>query len=129
MLEKNNQGYIVSSVGKFSGEMPYTVFYSKKSYIKNNTSTIKKFTKAISKGLDYVNNHEPIDTAKIISKQFPDSSINELETMIKHYKDADTWLSNSNVNEKAFKNLEDLLIKNKLINSYVPFNKLVINYE
>ena len=129
MLEKNNQGYIVSSVGKFSGEMPYTVFYSKKSYIKNNQDTIKKFTKAISKGLNYVNNNEPKDIAKIISKQFPDNSITELEVMIKHYKEADTWLKNSTVCEKALKNLEDLLIKNKLIDGYVPFNKLVINYE
>lgn len=129
MLEKNKQGYILSSIGKFSGEMPYTVFYAKKSYIKNNEEICKKFTSAINKGLKFVKNNEPIEIAKIISKQFPDNSINELELMIKHYKEADTWLDNSIVSEKTFKNLEELLIKNDLIKDYVPFKKLVINYE
>ena len=109
--------------------MPYTVFYAKKSYIKENEDLCIKFSKAISKSLDYVNNHKSDDIAKIISKQFPDNSINDLAIMIKHYKDADTWLDNSNVNKKIFENLEDLLIKNKLIKDYVPYKKLVINYE
>ncbi|MBR5662271.1 MAG: ABC transporter substrate-binding protein [Bacilli bacterium] len=129
MLEKNNQGYILSSIGKYSGEMPYTVFYAKKSYINNNSDLCKKFTSAINKGLEYVKNHEPIEIAEIISKQFPDNSIKELEQMIKHYKDADTWLSNSIVTESSLKNLEDLLIKNNLIKDYVPYKKLVKNYE
>ena len=129
ILEKNKQGYILSSIGKFSGEMPYTVFYAKKSYIKNNEDICKKFASAINKGLNYVNTHEPIDTAKVISKQFPDNSINELELMIKHYKDADTWLDNSLVSATSFKNLEDLLIKNDLIKEYVSHKKLIINYE
>ena len=44
-----------------------------------------------------------------------------------NYKQADSWLNNTVVSKKLFENLEDLLIKNKLIESYVPFNKLVIN--
>ena len=47
--------------------------------------------------------------------------------MIQNYKQADSWLNNTVVSKKLFENLEDLLIKNKLIESYVPFNKLVIN--
>ena len=129
LLEKNNQGYILTSIGKYSGEMPYTVFYSKKSYIKNNSETCKKFARAITKGLEYVKNHKAIDTAKIISKQFPDNSIYELELMVKHYKDADTWLDNNIVNEKSFDNLQDLLIKNNLIDKRVRFKDLVVNYE
>ena len=47
--------------------------------------------------------------------------------MIKNYKDSDSWLDNTYTSEESFKNLEDLLIKNKLIEKYVPYNKLVIN--
>ena len=129
LLEKNNQGNILLSIGKYSGEMPYTVFYAKKSYIKDNSKICEKFSKAISKGLDYVNNNDAIDTAKIISKQFPDNSIIELETMIKHYKDSDSWLSDTKVSNESLENLENLLIKNKLIKNKIPYNKLVINYE
>ena len=129
LLEKNNQGNILLSIGKYSGEMPYTVFYAKKSYIKDNSKICEKFSKAISKGLDYVNNNDAIDTAKIISKQFPDNSIKELEMMIKHYKDSDSWLSDTKVSNESLENLENLLIKNKLIKNKIPYNKLVINYE
>ena len=109
--------------------MPYTVFYAKKSYINKNDDTCNKFTKAINKGLNYVKNNEPIKIAEVISKQFPDNSISELELMIKHYKDADTWLENSIVTENSFKNLEKLLIKNNLIKDYISYKKLVKNYE
>ena len=37
-----------------SGEVPYTAFNAKKSYIKNNKETIKNFNKAINEGLKYV---------------------------------------------------------------------------
>lgn len=128
-LVKNKNGYILTSVGKYSGEMPYTVFYSKKSYIKNNAETINNFRKAINDGLIYTKNHSSKEIANLIAKQFPDTSINDLELMIQNYKDADSWLEDTTTSEKSFKNLEDLLIKNKLIDSYVPYNKLVINNE
>ena len=129
LLKQNKQGYILASIGMYSGEMPYTTFYAKKSYIKNNSETITKFSKAITKALKYVNNNSALDTAKIIHKQFPDNSISDLEIMIQNYLDADSWLESSYIDEEIFINLEDLLIENKLIKSYVPFNKLVINNE
>lgn len=127
LLEKNKEGYILASVGKLSGEMPYTTFYARKNFIKNNKETIKKFNNAINKGLSFVEENEPKVIAEAIHKQFPDNTINELTSMIKNYKQADSWLNNTVVSKKLFENLEDLLIKNKLIESYVPFNKLVIN--
>lgn len=128
-LVKNKQGYILTSIGKYSGEMPYTVFYAKKSYIKDNEKVIKGFNSAINSGLKYTKEHSAKDIANLISKQFPDTSINDLTLMIQNYKDADSWLDNTYTSEDSFKNLEDLLIKNKLIDNYVPYNKLVINYK
>ena len=34
--EKQNKGYIVASVGEASGEIPYTAYFAKKSYIEKN---------------------------------------------------------------------------------------------
>lgn len=127
LLNKNNHGYVLDSVGKYSGEMPYTVFYSRKSYISNNKELLIRFNKAIDKGLKYVDNHSPKEIANIISKQFPDNSINDLELMIKNYKDADSWLKDTTISKKSFENLENLLLDNNLINDFVPYNKLVVN--
>ena len=108
--------------------MPYTVFYAKKSYIKNNTDLIKRFVNAINEGLMFVKNNNETTIAKIILNQFPDTSLNDLEKLIKRYKDADSWLDNSIVTEKLLQNLEDIMIDNNLLDGYVPYDKLVVNY-
>ena len=45
-IELSNKGYIVASVGKEAGEIPYTAYFAKKSYINKNTDIIKGFTNA-----------------------------------------------------------------------------------
>ena len=129
LLEKNKDGYVLASIGKYSGEMPYTVFYAKNSYIKNNKDVIKNFVKSISMGLEYTNTHSAKEIAKIISKQFPDSSIEDLELMIQNYKNADSWLKNTYITESSFNNLEKLLIDNNLIEKKVSYKKLINNFE
>lgn len=124
-LEKEGLGYVVGSVGKFSGEMPYTVFYARKSYFNDNTDKIKKFNAAINKGLDYVKNHSDIEIAKSILPQFPDNSLNDVELIVKRYREADSWLDNTTITEKSYKNLENIMINNNLLDDFVSFNDLV----
>lgn len=124
-LEKEGLGYVVGSVGKFSGEMPYTAFYARKSYFNENTDKIKKFNAAINKGLDYVKNHSDIEIAKSILPQFPDNSLNDVELIVKRYREADSWLDNTTITEKSYKNLENIMINNNLLDDFVSFNDLV----
>lgn len=128
LLEKEGYGKVVASVGKMSGEVPYTAFYAKKSYIKNNNDIIKSFTNAINKGIKYTldNNEEII--AKDIKNQFPDTSISDLKAMIKRYKEYDCFLSNPFISEGLFTNLEDFLIDFDLLDNYVPYKDLVNNF-
>lgn len=126
-LEKEGLGYVIGSVGKFSGEMPYTAFYARKSYFNNNTDKIKKFNAAINKGLDYVKNHSDIEIAKSILAQFPDNSLNDVELIVKRYREADSWLDNTTITEKSYKNLENIMIDNNLLDDFVSFNDLVKN--
>ena len=70
-LEKEGYGYVLQSIGLLSGEMPYTTFYARKSYIENNKDVVKSFTKAINKGLEFVKNNDEMKIAKSIYKQFP----------------------------------------------------------
>lgn len=127
LLEKQGYGYVVGSVGKFSGEVPYTTFYARKSYIKDNEKIIKNFSKALNKGIKYVKDNIPEKIAKSILNQFPDSSLTDLTTMIKRYKEADSWLDNTNIKEQTFINLEDIMIKSGNLKEYVPYKDLVNN--
>ena len=100
-----------------------------KSYIENNKEIIKSFTKAINKGLEFVKNNDEMKIAKSIYKQFPDLSLNDLSTIVKRYKDADSFLDSSYIEEKLLINLENLLIDNNLLKDYVPYNDLIIEVK
>ena len=107
--------------------MPYTAFYARKSYIDNNPEIIEKFNRAINLGLEYIQENTDRDVAEVILAQFPDNSLNDVEAIVKRYRDADSWLSNTTITEESYKNLEDIMIDNDLLDEYVPFDKLVIN--
>lgn len=127
LLEKEKLGHVVASIGKLSGEMPYTAFYTKKSYFENNQETLEKFTKAINKGLQFVFENSASKTAEIIIKQFPDTKQTDLATIIERYKNSDSWLQNTYISEKMVQNLEDIMIDNDLLDKYVPYNELFKN--
>ena len=126
-LEKEGLGYIVETVGKYSGEVPYTSLNAKKSFIKNNPEIISGMRNAVNKGLKYVKDHDGKAIAKIITSQFPDLSINDLIAIINRYKEADSWLDNTNITEKSFETLEDTIIAGGFIKEYVPFADIIIN--
>ena len=126
-LEKMNKGYVVASVGMYAGEVPYTAFNARTSYIENNKELINNFKDAINKGLEFTKNNNSKDIAKIIIDLFPDTSIEDLTTIIERYKNADSWLDNTFITEKMFKNLEDMMIDSKLLTEYVPYKDLIIN--
>ena len=126
-LEKMNKGYVVASVGMYAGEVPYTAFNARTSYIENNKELINNFKDAINKGLEFTKNNNSKDIAKIIIDLFPDTSIEDLTTIIERYKNADSWLDNTFISEEMFKNLEDIMIDSKLLKEYVPYKDLIIN--
>lgn len=128
-LAKDNLGYVVASIGLMSGEVPYTAFNARKSFINNNEDVIRKFTKALNKGIKYTLENNENEIAKVILKQFPDSSLNDLSVIIKRYKDYDCFLDSTYISEKSFENLEDIMIDNDLLKSYVPYSDLIKNYE
>ncbi len=107
--------------------MPYTAFYARKSFIDNNEDLVRRFNNAINKGLKYVKEHSDNEVALAIIDQFPDTSLNDVEKIVKRYRDADTWLVNTSISEDSYKNLENIMIDNKLLDDYVPFDKLVID--
>ena len=126
-LEKEGFGYVVGSIGELSGEMPYTAFYSRKSFLDNNKELLKKFNNALNKGIEYTLTHSDKEVAEAILKQFPDISLNDVTTIVKRYRDADSWLSNTTISEDSYKNLENIMIDNNLLEDYVPFDKLIFD--
>ena len=121
---------IVDSIGRLSGEVPYTAFYARKSYLEENEELLLGFTRAIAKGLEFVLNNDSKTTASVILPEFPDSALNDIITIIDNYKEYDSWLTTPYISEESFNNLQDMLIDNNLIEDYVPYSDLIHNlYE
>ncbi len=129
LLEQEGYGHVVASIGRLSGEMPYTAFYTKKSYLEENKDLLERFSRAINKGLEYVQTHTARETAEVILPQFTDSSLDELEMFVARYKESDSWLSSTYIPEEYFKNLEDLMIENDLLEDNVPYDDLIYNFS
>jgi len=127
LLENEEYGYTVASIGLLAGEVPYTTFYARKSYIENNKETIKSFTDAINKALVFTQDNDAATIAKVILPQFPDTSLNDLTAIVNRYKEADSWLTTPFVTKESFKNLENILLDNNLIENKVPYKELVVN--
>ena len=129
-LEEQGFGYVVASVGEKSGVMPYTAFNARKSYIKENKSLLKDFTEALNNGIKFTRENDSKTIAKVILRQFPDTSMNDLISIIDRYKKADTWLDSPYIDEDLFNNLQELLINSNQANKKVSYNKLINNlYE
>ncbi|MBO5095893.1 MAG: ABC transporter substrate-binding protein [Bacilli bacterium] len=128
-VSKENYGYIVANIGQLSGEVPYTTFYARKSYINENEKTIQNFTKALTKGLNYTHTHSSKEIAEVILPQFSSISLDDLTTIVDNYKKADSWFSDTIVPEQSFINLEDMMKDNNLLENYVPYKDLVKNYS
>ena len=126
-LEKMGYGYVYDSVGKYSGEVPYTAFNAKRSYVSANKDIIEGFRKAIDKGLVYTFNNSAEVIAKDILSQFPDTSLDDLTSIIDRYKRADSYLNSSFISEKSYDNLTDMLVKNKMISERLPYSTLIVN--
>ena len=126
-LEKQGYGYVVASLGKLGGEVPYTTFQAKKSYIENNEDVIKGFTNAIQKGLDYTFNHSDKEVAEVISNYFPDISLKDLTEVIKRYRENDSWYSTTYITDEGFNRVQDIMKNSNKLEKLAPFDKLVNN--
>lgn len=128
-LEKQGVGYIVASIGELGGVVPYTAYNARKSYIENNEDVIKGFTKAIDKALVYVKEHSSSDIAKIISSYFPDTSLNDITSIVERYKNIDAWFDNTVISEKDFNHVMDIMENAGELTSRAPYDKLVMNLK
>ena len=127
MTEEAGKGYVVASVGESAGEVPYTAYCAKKSYIANNEDIIQGFTNAIYKGEQWVKNHSAREVAEAIQDFFPDTTIESLETSVEKYKEIDAWKENPILKEEAFDKLQLIMTEAGELEQKAPYDKIVNN--
>ena len=128
LTQNAGKGYIVASVGEASGEIPYTAYFAKKSYIKENEDTIQKFTNAIYKGQLWVKEHSAREIAQEVISFFPDTDLDLLTTAIQSYKDIDAWNDTPVLEKESFDLLQKVMTEAGELKQSAPYDKIVNNH-
>lgn len=127
MTEEQGAGYIVASVGAEAGEIPYTAYFAKKSYIAKNEELIQNFTDAIYKGQKWTQEHSAKEIAELIKDFFPSTDVKMLENSIQRYKDIDAWNKTPVLTEEAFNKLQDVIEEAGELEKRADYEKVVNN--
>lgn len=121
------KGYIVSSIGAETEEIPYTAYFAKKSYIEKNKDIIQKFTNAIYKAQVWIKEHSTEETADAIIDYFPNTDKSLLITVLNRYKEIDVWCENPYLSKDGFELLQTIIKDAGELKEKAPYEKIVNN--
>ena len=124
--EAAGKGFIVASVGQQSGEVPYTCFMAKRSYIDANPEIIDGFLRAVTKAIKYVNETPSDEAAEKLAPYFDGTSVQSLEISLESYKAIDAWVTNMAMEESAIDRLQDIIESAGELERRVNFDDIVM---
>lgn len=125
--EAAGKGYVVASVGEAAGEVPYTCFMAKKSWLNKNEETTEGFLRAITKAVKYINEQDANDAAKYLTQYFEGVSENALAASVERYKNIDAWRTDLSMTEDSFERLQNIIDNAGELVRRVKMNELVDN--
>lgn len=127
MTESQGAGYIVASIGEEAGDIPYTAYFAKKSYIEENEELIQNFTNAVYKGQKWVEEHSAKEVAELVAEFFPSTDVKMLESSIQRYKDIDAWNKTPVLTKESFEKLQDVMQEAGELEQRADYDKIVNN--
>lgn len=125
LIEQSKKGYIVASVGEAAGDIPYTAYFAKKSYINNNSDTIQKFVNAIAKSQKWISIATDREIAEAIIDFFPDTDIELLEKVVNRYRSIDAWKTSPELKKEDFDLLQTVMIEAGELKEKMPYEEVV----
>lgn len=125
-FQKSGKGYIVAPVGPAGGEVPYTCFMAKDSFIKNNSGKVDALLRSITKATKYIYEHDTDDVADKIAKYFDVTSKESLTVSLNNYKAINTWVKNMAMTESRFNRLQDIIQNAGELERRVSFADVVL---
>lgn len=125
--EAAGKGYVVASVGEASGEVPYTCFMAKESWLEKNEAQANGFLKAVMKAIKYANETPETTIAPLLTPYFEGTSEASLAASVKRYKEIDSWRKEMTVSEESFNRLQDIIENAGELARRVNYTELVNN--
>ncbi len=125
--EAAGKGYVVASVGEASGEVPYTCFIAKKSWLNKNETATKGFLRAVTKAVKYINETPSTTVAPYLSKYFEGVSVASLAASVERYRAIDAWRTELSMTADSFDRLQDIIDNAGELSRRATLDELVDN--
>lgn len=121
------KGFKVASIGQESGEVPYTAFMAKSSWLEKHSDKAESFLTAVMKGYNFLMNESVEDVVDSLMPSFTGSTRTSIENAVISYKLIDAWVDTPAMKESAYQNLLNIIRDAGELTENVPFNKVVDN--
>lgn len=72
-----------------------------------------------------MHNNDAKTVAKVILKQFPDTSLNDLEEVVKRYKKIEAWPKTTEFTKESFQHMQEIMMKAEQLEKTVSFEDLI----
>lgn len=125
--EAAGKGYVVASVGEASGEVPYTCFMAKNSWINGNKEQVEGFLRAVTKAVKLVNETPSTQVAPYLTKYFEGVSETSLAASVERYKNIDAWRTELSMTEDSFNRLQDIIENAGELPRRAKLDEMVVN--
>ena len=124
-VEAEGKGYIVAAVGDEAGEMPYTAYFAKKSYLADHADIVQKFTNALFRGQQWVEGHSAAEVAEAVKDSFADTDPAILESAIQRYKDVGAYSTDPLLTQESFQLLQTVMTSAGELSQQAPYDQVV----
>lgn len=126
-LEAEGKGYIVAAVGDMAGEIPYTAYFAKASWIEENSDLVQRFANAVAKGEAWVAQHSAEEVAAAVTEYFADTDEALLAKAIQSYQDVGAYCTTPVMKQESFDLLQTVMNEAGELEEKAPFDAVVDN--
>ncbi|MBT9260339.1 MAG: ABC transporter substrate-binding protein [Clostridiales bacterium] len=124
-IEKEGKGYVVAALGPDSGDVLYTSYHTRKSFLDAHRDVLVRFTRAIYRGQQFVLTHSPEEIAKAIAPQFEGMDLDTLTRIVTRLKDADVFGHDPLPPREDYEQTITILMDNAMLKDRFPYEKAV----
>lgn len=107
--ERAGRGYVVASVGAESGEVPYTAFIAKQSYLTEERDTAKLFLEAVRQGYEFIKDNDSLTVGEALEPSFDGMTAESLAIAVESYLAIDAWCSTPVMTEESLERLKEIM--------------------
>ena len=124
-FEEEGKGHVLASFGEEAGDIPYTVFMAKESFIEKDEAAVTSFIEAIYKSQQWVADNDAETIAEVVHPYFEDTDVEMLAAAIDRYKEQESFATDPLLKEDAWNNLQDIMDEAGELPEEAPYEKLV----